>query len=212
MSRSATNGRWIAEREGGISPIGTIVKHATSRILFSYWDALRGERSAPERAAVQPGEIRHVLADTFILGLEAGQPPRFRLSGTRMTALFGRDLAGTRFDRFWEDADRHQASATLDILSTETVGAVVGVLGLNANGSELPLELLLLPLRHHGRTDARVLGAMSPASIPSWAGLVPLVELRLRSTRMIEPLRSRVSERPVETPRQRFVVHEGGRA
>ena len=193
-------------------PIGAIVKHATSRILFSYWDAVRGERAAPERSAIRPGEIRHVLADTFMLGLEAGQPPRFRLAGTRLTALFGRDLAGVRFDRFWNEADQTEASATLDVLSRETFGAVVGLLGLNANGSELPLELLLLPLRHRGRTDARVLGAMSPASVPSWAGLVPLVELRLRSCRMIEPVRSRPADQPVEMPRPRFVVYEGGRA
>lgn len=147
-----------------------------------------------------------------MLGLEAGQPPRFRLAGTRLSALFGRDLAGVRFDRFWSDADREEASATLDVLSQETLGAIIGVLGLNANGSELPLELLLLPLRHHGRTDARVLGAISPASVPSWAGLVPLVELRLRSRRMIEPVRSCAGERPVEKARHRFTVHEGGRA
>ena len=43
------------------------MKHSTSRMLFSYWDALRGERAAPERSEIEPGEIRHILADTFIL-------------------------------------------------------------------------------------------------------------------------------------------------
>src|SRR5215204_4458470 len=56
------------------------MKHATTRMIFGYWDALRGERSAPERGEIEPGEIRHVLADTFVLEVRArahrDDPPR----------------------------------------------------------------------------------------------------------------------------------------
>ncbi|HEY0354137.1 MAG TPA: PAS domain-containing protein, partial [Enterovirga sp.] len=65
------------------------MKHATSRMLFSYWDSLRGERAAPERSDVEPGAIRHILADTFILGIDGEAGATFRLAGTRCSALFG---------------------------------------------------------------------------------------------------------------------------
>ncbi|MEJ1934798.1 PAS domain-containing protein, partial [Nostoc sp. NIES-2111] len=70
------------------------MKHPASRTLFSYWDTLRGERTAPERSELDPGAIRNILADTFILEVDAGQTFPFRLAGTRVCALYGRDLKG----------------------------------------------------------------------------------------------------------------------
>ena len=43
------------------------MKLAASGELFAYWNALRGARSAPERNDVDPGAIRGILADTFVL-------------------------------------------------------------------------------------------------------------------------------------------------
>ena len=43
------------------------MKHSSNRELFEYWNKRRGRRSAPERGEIEPGAIRHVLADTFIL-------------------------------------------------------------------------------------------------------------------------------------------------
>src|SRR5215469_2101579 len=68
------------------------MKHAACRELYAYWDERRGKRPAPERAEIEPGAIRHVLSDALILGLDAGTGHPFRLAGTRMCALFGREL------------------------------------------------------------------------------------------------------------------------
>ncbi len=43
------------------------MKHPASRALHAYWERLRGERAAPERAEIEPGQIRHLLADSLIL-------------------------------------------------------------------------------------------------------------------------------------------------
>ena len=56
------------------------MKHATSRMLFAYWDAARGERASPERSEIEPGAIRHILADTFILEIGANGTAEFRLA------------------------------------------------------------------------------------------------------------------------------------
>lgn len=188
------------------------MKHATTRILFAYWDRLRGERATPERADVQPGGMRHVLGDAFILSNE--DAVSFRLAGSRICALFGRDLAGSSFERLWDPADAIEAGRLTQLVIEDTVGAVIGILGVNVNGSELAMEMLLLPLRHGGRTDRRLLGALSPSTIPSWAGLVPLSALQVRSVRMIE---TRVDYGMVGQAggvmadrRSQLVVHDGG--
>jgi len=190
------------------------MKHAATRMLFSYWDGLRGERAAPDRGEIEPGEIRHVLADTFILELAPDRTPELRLAGTRLCALFGGELRGRPFDGLWTDGARRDPRRWLDIVVDETAGVVAGLTGTTADGDTIDLELILLPLRHRGKTHSRVLGALSPATIPLWVGLKPLAGLSTVSLRIVWP-----SGRPVDPPDaeairpgRRFVLHRGGRA
>jgi len=46
------------------------MKHPSVRELYDYWNARRGLRSAPDRADIEPGAIRRVLADTFIMAFD----------------------------------------------------------------------------------------------------------------------------------------------
>src|SRR5690348_18128600 len=51
-------------------------------------------------------DIRHVLGDTFMLSADFIDELRFRLAGTRVCALFGREIKGESFTSFWGDSDR----------------------------------------------------------------------------------------------------------
>ena len=70
------------------------MKHPASRRLFSYWEELRGKRPAPERAEIEPGAIRQILSEAFIVALDPAAGYSFRLAGTRVCALFCRELKG----------------------------------------------------------------------------------------------------------------------
>ncbi|MBV9590863.1 MAG: PAS domain-containing protein, partial [Hyphomicrobiales bacterium] len=61
---------------------------ATTRLLFSHWDRLRGERAAPVRGDIDPAHLRNFLADVFMLDAKPWQEGRIRLAGTRICALF----------------------------------------------------------------------------------------------------------------------------
>lgn len=190
------------------------MKHPATRMLFSYWDALRGERAAPERGEIEPGEIRHILADTFVLELDANREARFRLAGTRLCALFGRELRDARLVELWPEQSRHDTRRNLDIVVDETAGVVCGLVGETGAGETVELELMLLPVRHRGRPDARMLGCLSPRVVPSWLGYHAITALTTVSMRVIWPAgraaRADVSVDAVER-RRRFVVHDGGR-
>lgn len=173
-------------RAGTVSRRDTM-KHPTSRMLYSYWDRLRRERAAPERSEIEPGQIRNLLADSLILELDAAQATAtIRLAGTRVCALFGRELRGTAFAAIW---GRPQADPwrLVETVAVDTVGLVAGLRGLTAEDEPLDLELLLLPLRHRGQTQARMLGALSPHCVPPWLGLRPLVGLEATSLRVLDP-------------------------
>ena len=158
--------------------------------------------------------MRHVLADTFLLDVDRHRDTIYRLAGTRCSALFGRELKGTAFSAPWPAPQRAEAERLVATVTADTLGLVVGILGSNAEGADLPLEMLLLPLRHRGRTDARLLGSLAPATLPSWVGLIPLTTFETTSIRVIQTAASRwsaVSPQEAADRRRRFVVHEGGR-
>ena len=161
------------------------MKHPTSRMLHSYWDRIRGQRCAPERAEIEPGEIRHLLADSLIL--EIDMPHRtatLRLAGTRVCALFGRELRASHLSDLWGTAPA-DPWRMVEIVAHDALGVVAGLRGTNSAGEAIDLEFLLLPLRHRGRTQARALGTLSPVSPPPWLGLRPLVRLDTLSLRVL---------------------------
>lgn len=189
------------------------MKHATSRSLFAHWDSLRGERAAPERAEVTPGGLRHLIGDAFVLGLDDGA--RFRLAGSRLCALFGRELGGASFASVWLPHRARDAQHFVDTVADDATGMVIGVVGETQGGERADLELLLLPLRHGGKTHRRMLGSLAPLATPSWAGLFPIVSLSARSSRLVRSERIAVPDAAIVSidaaeRRSRFVVHEGG--
>jgi hypothetical protein len=191
------------------------MKLTTTRLLFSYWDGLRGERAAPERGEIEPGEIRQVLPDTFILELARDRRAEIRLAGTRLCALFGGELRGRNFESLWSEAGAREVRRCIDIVVEDAAGVVAGVAGTTARGSRLDMELLLLPLRHGGRPHARILGAVAPATVPPWLGFDAVTDLETVSLRVIEPSRrpspAATAVEVLRTPSRRFVVYEGGR-
>ena len=70
------------------------MKHPFNQQLFSYWTERRGARDAPEHDDIDPGAIRGILGDSFELAYEAETGCSFRVAGTRLCALFGRELQG----------------------------------------------------------------------------------------------------------------------
>ena len=67
------------------------MKHPSSRGFFAYWDAQRGDARAPDRSEIEPGAVRELLDDIFVLSYDhdAGYP--FRVAGTRVSALLEGD-------------------------------------------------------------------------------------------------------------------------
>lgn len=189
------------------------MKNASTKLVFDYWDALRGDRAAPERGEIEPGALRHALADTFVLENEPIGPV-FRLAGTRLCALIGRELRGRAFTALWPDVEAQGDMRRLvQTVMDESAGAVAGLSGKSVTGTPIYLELLLLPLRYRGRTHARVLGSLSPALSPDWLGLDTIESMRMISLRMLWPAaaaRPPVAPRRAEPPR--LVVLPGGRA
>ncbi len=202
------------------------MKNTGTRDLFAYWNERRGHRIAPERGDIEPNAIRHVLGDSFFLAADAAAQYPFRLAGTRLCALFGRELKSESFFTMWGKLDQMTVRKLMDVVVHEKVGVVANALGRTTDGAPLliNLELLLLPLLQRGPMDARVLGALIPTPMPFWFGARHVGTLELGMLRHIGPT---VDKHPaprlvpanhgVEVGQGReirrgLVVYEGGRS
>ncbi len=109
------------------------MKHPSNRELFDYWNERRGDRLAPERADIEPGAIRHVLGDTFVIEVNGIDNHLFRLAGTRLCALFGRELKAESFIRLWQRSGQNAIRELIAVVMEEKVGVVASVTGATSD-------------------------------------------------------------------------------
>jgi hypothetical protein len=197
------------------------MRQAVSKGVYAYWNSLRGERAAPERADLDPAAMRHLLADSFLIEIDVECLFPIRWFGTRLAALWREDQQGRSFLDLWRSEDRRAVAAAM-LTVIDGVTPVVG--GAKAQkrdertalDRDMDFEILLLPLRHHGKTHSRVLGALSASAPPAWFGRAeagPLLLSSLRVIREVErpaPLGGRPRGRPAGMAQ--LIVYNGGKS
>ena len=200
-----------------------------SRILFDYWNGVRGSRFAPRRLEIEPARIADILQDTFILERCDPRNWRYRLAGTRICDSFGGELRGGSFLDGWEEADRSELEHALTEVCQ--LGGVLR-LELEARGTSpsrhAAFEAVLLPLVHMRPEADRLLGALSCLDAPAWLGGERLTFRRLTAKEIIWPdgrpralldglnrqapfLPEIRHARLVRSNRRQFRVYDGGR-
>jgi hypothetical protein len=190
------------------------MRHPSTKQLFDYWNLRRDGRAAPDRTDIDPGAIRGILADTFILALDQAAGHPFRISGTRICAAFGRELKGESFLNLWDASSRGLVRDLTKVVGNEVIGALANVRGTSSAGTH-EIELLLLPITYRGFPRARILGALTPRDPAHWVDGQTLTTLSLGGFRYLSPDLERapsiVPERPDGRIRHGFVVYDGGR-
>ncbi len=163
------------------------MKHQATRDLYQYWQKLRGTRPAPERSEIEPADIRHLLGNTFILEVVSRREYRFRLAGTKVCALYGREMKGKDFAEFWDQKDREAVATMLSAITSDAAATVMGLSGRSDHGRDLPMEVIMLPLRQRNEGYTRILGSLSAMDDPFWIGIHPIMKQSISSMRLIWP-------------------------
>lgn len=142
------------------------MKHPSTRELYDYWDRQRAGAAAPDRSAMEPGPIRHLLGNTFVIGCDQGSRFPLRIAGTRICAMIGRDLKGRDFLGLWARASRGQVEDFLTIATEESLATVAGVTAFTDTLSPVYLELLLLPFAPSALAPQSVTGSLVAMAMP----------------------------------------------
>jgi hypothetical protein len=157
------------------------MKHPSSREFFAYWDDKRGLARAPDRSEIEPGAVRELLGDIFVLSYDAAAGHPFRVAGTRICALLGCDLKDRSFSALFAPEGRREIDDIVAVVCEEMLGAVAGITATADDGAATHLELLLLPFQARAHTPLSLTGLLAP--FESAPGM--LTQFRLTSWRYI---------------------------
>ena len=163
------------------------MQKTSTKTLYDYWNSLRGARSAPDRRDIDPTRIKGALANTFILELNEDSEFAFRLAGSHLCTAYCRELKGRSFTRLWHARDRDAMETLVRAVTEDHAVALVTFQGTTPIHTKASFETILLPVRHNGSTQSRMLGAMTALDAPYWLGVQPIMEQRITGLRLIWP-------------------------
>jgi hypothetical protein len=184
------------------------MKHPVSREFFSYWDGKRGEARAPDRSDIDPFALRERLGDIFVLSYDnAGSYP-FRVAGTRVCALFGRDVKDESFPALFSRQHRRDIAEIISAVAEDMLPAVAGITATSSLGIATHLELLLLPFNNRAHAPISLTGVLAPFETGHRGGLG---NLQLTSWRYIHPPPQKFLPRALRklAIARGFMVYEG---
>jgi len=189
------------------------MKREASVKLFQYWNRLRDGRSAPKRAEIEPADIKALLGDTFILESDPQGEAIFRLAGTRLCAIYGRELKGSTFSSLWQAKDNRLIGRLVNSVFEDKSVLVVTYDGITHSRRSVSMELLLLPV-DAGSENRRALGIVSAETKPFWLGADPVTEASVETVRFVDPNREELAQKgkpaaPLFAPRFTEIMPAG---
>jgi hypothetical protein len=107
-------------------------------------------------------------------------------------------------------ADREELDSILHCVADEAQAFLIGAEARLPNLDAANVEIVLMPLRHHGLTHARVLGGLAVHAAPAWMGLSGGGPIALTSLRALDPP-ARERLKPEDAARIDFSLREAPR-
>ena len=138
------------------------MKHPSSRDFYAYWDKVRGNTAAPDRSDIEPSAVRALLGDIFVLSYDNDTGYPFRVAGTRVCALLGRDLKDTSFSALFSPDNRREIEDIITYVAEEMLPAIAGITAASEDGTTAHLELLLLPFNNRAHAPVSLTGLLAP--------------------------------------------------
>jgi len=159
-------------------PPGYVLPRQTSEPsicrLVEYWRSKCVEGRLPVRADIDPVALPYILANIFLLDVLPEEQPcrrfRFRLFGTELVRVYGRNLTGRTFHDALEPGPADGAVRHATRVVQERIPLFVAGKTLHVKNKEwLDFENCMLPLQDKGGAVNMILGA-TVYTMPPWRG------------------------------------------
>jgi len=138
------------------------MQHKTTELVWSYFNRIRNGASAPLRADIEPSALKTALPDVFLLEMAQDGAVRFRLAGTRVCSIMGRELRGEDFNLLWCRTDRHKMKLACEAVLVNRLPLMVAshAIGDDDAARERHCDMLLLPLFSRPHVCDRLFGSL----------------------------------------------------
>jgi hypothetical protein len=133
--------------------------------LIDHWQDKAREGHLPSRRDIDPSALKSILSDTYILETDEDGTLRFRLAGSGLRAIFGREATGETLDAVLSGQDLENARrcyATAARLAAPWLTRNLYDLG---QGDRFAYLRLVCPLARDGVRVDGFLGAFAPRDI-----------------------------------------------
>jgi hypothetical protein len=157
------------------------MRNQASRAIFDYWINLKHDGAVPLKTEIDPTALCHLLPHLFMAALNPAGSLTFRLAGTRICDLFGRELRGKAFAGVWQETDHLQPVEIAHNVIQAEQPALLDVFASNGHLRHA-YEMLLLPIRSvETAASDRIFGALLPQVSPYPVAAVPAIFLTLEN-------------------------------
>jgi hypothetical protein len=134
---------------------------AAVREVEAYWEALRGTRTMPARAEIDPRGIAGALEYAFLLERIAPGAGRIRLAGTHLSDLMGMEVRGMPLTALFQPSARQTVADALESVLQRPSVITLAIEGERGIGrGKLIGQMLLCPLKSDLGDPSRVLGCL----------------------------------------------------
>lgn len=194
------------------------ILHPGSRALFRYWEAVRGEMSAPPRDWLDLQKIRSLVPFLFMIERTPTHGFAWRLAGTKVCDLWGMELTGMPALAQGDPFERETVSRLLDGVVDEHQPFVLRFRLTSTLGMMVAAELVGLPLRARNNAATYVFGVVMPFREANWRRHDSVTTFELSAARSIwtEPVPGARDITPERSPRANlphaFQIINGGLA
>lgn len=187
--------------------------HPGSRVLFRYWDTLRGDMSAPPRDWLDLKKIHNLLPFVFMIERRLGKAYVWRLAGTQVCELWGMELTGKLAFTQGERFERETLTRLLDRVVDAHQPFVARFRLDSAKGASMAAEFVGLPLEARNGTSTYVFGVMMPFREVRRQRHDQVTSFELAATRTLRTEPALMARKmPTRIAPQGFQVINGGRA
>jgi hypothetical protein len=138
----------------------SLMKHRHNHFAVGYWSRIKGSRSVPDQADIDPKALKRLLSQVFLLDMRgpfAATAP-YRLAGTALCERMGGELRGKSFLAHWDEGSRRALGVLLRQSLRLAAPVCLTSIGSTADCRMVEIETVLMPITYHGGEPERLLG------------------------------------------------------
>jgi hypothetical protein len=193
----------------------TAILHPSSRMLFRFWETMRGDRAAPNRSSLDLRQIRPIVSSLFIgeFATRSGMY-RWRLAGTGICELYRRELTGTDLLAGWDSFEAETIGRFLSVTIKSSQPSVMRFRLQTDRDQVIGTEMAVFPMLA-ADGNVHLFGGLFPFRETSSLDYSALVGFELASARQIWTENIHVetmANGDMRPARRNFQVISGGRS